>query len=79
MQGQLISAQSVWQWLLETMLEAVKSSMAYVVLGEAERGEEGYYQSGVSKEMQWNLIRISLFFLLSRALVVVSVWDRSWR
>lgn len=52
MHGQLISAQSVWLWLLETMLEAVKSSTAYVVLGEAERGEEGYYQSGVSKETQ---------------------------
>lgn len=52
MQGQLVSARSVWPWLLETMLEAVKSSMAYVVLGEAERGEEGCYRSGVSKETQ---------------------------
>lgn len=50
MLGQLISAHSVW--LLETMLEAVKSSMAYVVVGEAERGDEGCYQSGVSKETQ---------------------------
>ncbi|KAA0724561.1 NT-3 growth factor receptor [Triplophysa tibetana] len=40
-EGQLISVRFVWWWLSETVLEAVQSSMANVVLGE--KGEEGYY------------------------------------